>query len=273
MNVRRSLTSALLIFDADNTLWDTNAVFLGAQVAMLRPIVDHVSSLYPEAEVPTLRRVDRLLFQRLGKFEYDFRLLAVALVHHYLKECPIEDAACRAIEGSCSGFTAEELTLVDQAHGDYVSALQEIPPLLPDTRQVLSLLHEARCHGVGLALTLFSEGDPDRLGRILAAHDLAGDILFQATHIGPKSPESFELFREVGQSFLDLTDRAHSMTLVVGDSLRREIQCGNRIGATTIYIPAEFMGVEQPADPNEKPDYCLARLGELPALLRDLNLI
>jgi putative hydrolase of the HAD superfamily len=69
----------VLIFDADNTLWDTNAVFHSAQVAMLETFetVDILSNA--RSQVERLRAIDRILIQRLERHEYDFRILATAL--------------------------------------------------------------------------------------------------------------------------------------------------------------------------------------------------
>ena len=273
MSSRFSQEPALLIFDADNTLWDTNAVFREAQLALLRPFAEHVPNLSPEEEFVTLREIDRLLFQRLGKFEYDFRILATAIAHFHLQGLSVEDAVCGAMEGTDGALSPSDIALVDQAHQDYSVALQVIPPLLPDTRHVLQTLREKRSLQDGLALTLFSEGDPDRLERILMAHGFAGTNVFDATHIGPKSKESFTRFQEIGQGFLNLTNGSSSQTVVIGDSLKREIKCGNQIGATTVYIPAGFMGAELPTVDDEKPAYTLSRLGELPGLTCDLHLL
>ncbi|MCW3053027.1 MAG: hypothetical protein JWN14_2197 [Chthonomonadales bacterium] len=268
---RLSQDPALLIFDADNTLWDTNAVFREAQLALLRPFAAYVPNLSPEEEFRTLRHIDRLLFQRLGTFEYDFRLLATAMAHFYLQGLSVEDSICRAIEGTDVTLSPAETVLVEQAHHDYNVALKAIPSLLPDAGHVLKTLREKRSLKDGLALTLFSEGDPDRLERILTAHGLAGTNVFDATHIGPKSTESFARFQEIGQGFLNLTNGSSLQTVVIGDSLKREIKCGNHIGATTVYIPSGFMGTEQPAEEDEEPDYILSRLGELPNVLYDLR--
>lgn len=273
MTVRHELDPAIVIFDADNTLWDTNSVFRMAQLAMLRPFADRVLGLSPEDEFTTLRQMDRLLFQHLGKFEYDFRLLAEALALYYLKGYSVYEAAHQVTKDQELCLTPQEVTVVNQAHQDYIAALQEIPPLLPETQSILNVLRTARRHPVGLALTLLSEGNPDRLGRILEHHGLAGETIFDATHIGPKNSERFERIREIGLGVLGASNGNGLKTLVVGDSLKREIKYGNQIGATTIYIPAGFMGAEQPGGAEEQPDYTLSRLGELPVLMRDLHLL
>ncbi len=277
MRVGHKADPAILIFDADNTLWDTNAVFREAQRAMLRPFTSLFSDMSVDAEIATLRQIDRLFFQRIGKFEYDFRLLAEALALYYLDHRSLLDAVCRTIDTTSSGSGAdvgsEVEMLIEEAHQDYVEALQEIPPLLPDAEMVLDLLHEVSGAGSRMVLTLFSEGDPERLEHILGAYGMEGDRMFQAIQIGAKSAESFLRFREIGRGMLDTACADQAQTVVIGDALKREIKCGNQIGATTVYIPAAFLGKEKPTAEDESPTYRLPDLGELPPLLHELNLL
>ena len=259
--------ASLLIFDGDNTLWDTNAVFLNAQIAMLRPFTRYRPSLVPHDEIGTLREVDRAFHTILGQFEYDFRLLAIALYHIYASGVDIHDAAQIAI----SGTPPDNRTTVEEAFQYYTLELAKIPEMLPETESVLSELCGARSGGNDLTLALFSEGNEVRLNKILEAHNLLKRKMFDLVYIGAKSKAAFASLKDAVEQ--KAGDTRLASTVVIGDALRREIRIGNRIGATTVYIPAGFMGIEQPTSADEEPTYNLSRIGLLPDLLRDLGVL
>jgi FMN phosphatase YigB (HAD superfamily) len=71
---------AVLIFDADNTLWDTDSVFRSAQLSLLRTLQKFHLLSDPEEHLSTLRTIDRELFEQMGRFEYDFKVLSIALI-------------------------------------------------------------------------------------------------------------------------------------------------------------------------------------------------
>src|SRR5689334_17438900 len=89
--------NAVVVFDADNTLWDTNAVFRDAQLELLRVFEKHRLITSAEAELGTLRQIDRALIRRSGHFEYDFTALADALVEYYTAGISTDEAADRAL--------------------------------------------------------------------------------------------------------------------------------------------------------------------------------
>ena len=60
--------------------------------------------------------------------------------------------------------------------------------------------------------------------------------------------------------------------VLIGDSLHRDIKLGNQAGFITIYKPSPFKGDEKPLGADEHPDYTIAMLSELPAVLGDLDM-
>src|SRR5688572_9051271 len=86
----------VLIFDADNTLWDTNAVFHAAQVAMLGVFEEAKLLANARDQVAHLRAIDRALMRHYDRHEYDFKTLIAAVAYHFLQGLGIEDAAAYA---------------------------------------------------------------------------------------------------------------------------------------------------------------------------------
>ena len=90
--------NAVIVFDADNTLWDTNAVFRTAQLELLRVFEKHGLVTSAEEELSTLRQIDQQLMSSLGNFEYDFVNLSRALDYYYgQKHTTLEQAVIRAL--------------------------------------------------------------------------------------------------------------------------------------------------------------------------------
>ena len=69
--------NSIIVFDADNTLWDTDGVFKNAQKALLQKLADADLLADPDSEISKLRAVDRQLFARMGRFEYNFKALVL----------------------------------------------------------------------------------------------------------------------------------------------------------------------------------------------------
>src|SRR5690349_5120340 len=88
---------AVLVFDADNTLWDTDSVFRAAQLAVLSTLAEAGIISDPYSQLGTLRTVDQELIRQLGRAEYDFSLLPTALIAFYTSGLATTEAARIAI--------------------------------------------------------------------------------------------------------------------------------------------------------------------------------
>src|SRR4051794_25138629 len=88
---------AVIVFDADNTLWDTDGVFRSAQIAMLQTLGKAGLPVSPESHFGTLRAVDQEIMSSVTQAEYDFRLLAFALILHFSQHQSITEAAQTAL--------------------------------------------------------------------------------------------------------------------------------------------------------------------------------
>ncbi len=144
----------------------------------------------------------------------------------------------------------------------------ECPPLYPDTEAVLALVRASR----SVVTVLFSEGNPERLERILRAHDIRRKGLFDAIIIGPKSKEAFEEAKRRGRELLPgIGGYPNPPVVLIGDSLHRDIKLGKQAGLMTVYKPSSFTGNEEPSD-DDRPDRTISDLGELPTVLDSLLL-
>jgi putative hydrolase of the HAD superfamily len=195
----KALVSGVLVFDADNTLWDTDAVFREAQLEMLRVLAHAGLIKEPESELDTLRLLDKALAMRFEKFEYDFIALSAALGHYYSRHVSIEEAAEGAFHRSALSIGKE---LTSRSVEAFTRTLERIPPMFRDAEEVLNVLHDSRLRGSPIALLMFSDGRPGRLERILEAHNLRKRRIFDDVVIGTKSVESFSTLRELALTHL-----------------------------------------------------------------------
>ena len=261
----------VIVFDADNTLWDTNAVFRDAQLALLGELAKAKLITLPDSQLDTLRIVDQGLVSKLGYAEYDFRLLAVALVLFYSQKMTIEDAVQAALVYSPQTINLNMVKIIDKAFQAFKAGMKGIPDFYPDTLSVLSTLRAFSIEENSLAMIMFTEGSNLRLEQILEFHDIRGQKLFDEIVIAPKSKESFEKVKQVGVHLLHTNKKAEEDTFIlVGDSLHRDIKLGNQTGFVTIYKPSAFKGVEIPNALDEQPDYVIKSLKELFPILKEI---
>lgn len=262
---------AVLVFDADNTLWDTDSIFRSAQTALLQILSKSGFVDEPETHVETLRVLDRELFRRMGRFEYNFKVLSKAATYYFAYRLhpdeAVNKAVCTAEEDSC-----ELAGVINDAYSAYEKCLMDIPELYPDTELVLSSISVLRKLRRSLATVLLSEGEPKRLHRILEFHKIGEKFFDNVVVEETKSLKAFEKAKCAGLEYLDnARSIEETILIIVGDSLRRDIKFGNQLGFVTVYKPAPFMGKEEPQELDENPTYTINRLAELPSLLENMG--
>jgi len=267
VDLGESLVSAALIFDADNTLWDTNAVFRKAQLEILRVFAKSGLIKEPESELANLRLIDKALANLAQDFEYRPIILPVALDHYYSRNVSIDEAAAWALQ---QGSTYAQ-DFVRSSCESFNKALEQIPPMFKDAEEVLIKLQDARASGSPIALVMFSEGKARRLERILEAHHLRNRKVFDQIVIQKKSLDSFCHVREVAHRHLSSVNE-ETLFVMIGDSLQRDIVLANRTGFVTVYKPAVFLGEENASSKDEEPRFRIDSLLELPGLLGRLGL-
>ncbi len=262
----------LLVFDADNTLWDTNSVFHEAHIAMLE--VFEAAQLLSNArrQVERVQAIDRALIQRFGRFEYGFKNLATATAYHYRHQVAPDAAAAHALEHGEQALDAPMRAAVEQAYQTHTSALEQIPPLFPGVADLLNHLHAYRTANPHIATVIFSEGHPQRLERTIDAYNIERHGYFNEIVIELKTTQAFERVRDLGRQHLGPPDGDDVVTIMIGDSMQRDIRLANQAGFTTVYIPGSFEGRQAPQTAMEQPDFEIKRITELPSILASLGL-
>lgn len=246
------LLRGVYIIDADNTLWDTNEVFVGAQLKMIEALHRQGCRFAAEEALVMLRALDLRIALALDDFEYDFSRLACALL---LAEGGLETA----VQSACAAHPPEPEWETAGLAGEafYAHLGTHVPSLFAGVPETLAALRAQ-----GNTLVLHSEGQPDRILQTLAAHSL--EPLFDALALERKSRESFQRARQAGEDlFRTLTGQKPDGCIVVGDSPKRDIRFGNQIGATTVFKPGGWLGAELPDDPSLMPHFTIGDFSEL----------
>jgi len=79
---------------------------------------------------------------------------------------------------------------------------------------------------------------------------------------GLKDPELFKAYIDQDNS---------KSTLFIGDRVRSELEIGNKLGATTIWVKQGKFATEEPINGNQKPDYIVSFLGDCKRIILSLN--
>ena len=268
-----------LVFDADNTLWDTDAVFRNAQRTLLRKLADAQLLENPDTEIPTLRSVDRKLFARMERFEYNFKTLAIAMTVLYKQNLSTDEAIEAAIFYSQTDSLPGTLQyLADKAFDAFQKRLTDIPRLYTDAARLLEVLRRIKSTGNPLVTILLSEGKVERIDGILS-NSFVGKIplksFFDDVIIRPaKSRAIFAEAKRRGLQHLSpVIPASNDRFIAIGDSLKRDIKFANQAGFLTIYKPANFMGIEEPSEPDEEPFFKIQSFDELPPLLETMGIV
>ena len=251
----------IAIFDGDNTLWDTNAVFTDAQKDILRGLKEAGIHAEPERDFALLRKVDDLLIKYFGKREYDITYLLLCLIRHFKGE-PVDDISQVAKIVANSENT--ELTLAQTLGSEFNASLKRLPNLFPDVIESLSSIRQAG----RTVMVLYSEGMEARLKRICDHYTML--TYFHDIVLGDKSLEDwFKTKERAVKVFKAVFPRARKQPriYVIGDLLERDIRPGNLIGARTIYKPGGYKGVETPRDKEHTPTMAVSSMKELVDLL------
>ncbi|HKP53629.1 MAG TPA: HAD family hydrolase [Chloroflexia bacterium] len=262
---------SLIVFDADNTLWDANKVFTDAQLALLTSLQDAGLKIDPAEDLATLRSTDMLLGSILERAEYDFRLLVMAMMLIASTGVSKEEAASQVLSDDPSAADLPP-EVIDSSFASYSEALMQIPPLFPGTKDVLAYIGTCSSKRDPLVTAVLSEGNEERLEMILQAHRIRDERYFDEIVIARKSKQAFEEIKAVGIKLLpEPPDQVRTLVMMVGDSLHRDIKLANQADFMTVYKPSRFKGHETPQEEDEKPDYTISALTELPPILHELG--
>jgi FMN phosphatase YigB (HAD superfamily) len=266
--------SLIIAFDADNTIWDANSVFRESQIVLLRTLSMTGVFTDPDNKLDLLRKIDFQLGKRIGKFEYDFKLLGTAILDYFANTHSIEQSVDNVLNNQ-TPILEEHEDLIELAHHNFHLALKKIPPLFPDTSIVLDTLRFKRNADRLLRTVLYSEGDKTRLERIISSHQIREENWFDSFFLSTKSPEAYKQLKVKCKHLLKNSihhdNYEEPFYVMVGDNLERDVRFANIAGYITIYKPSLYKGKEKITDPEDKPCYTITNLRESLQIFEDLK--
>lgn len=227
----------VIAFDADDTLWHNERLYVEAQSRFKKLLAPYHS---PEW-------IDERLYQaelrNLGHFGYGIKGFALSMI----------ETAVELTEGRIAG--SEIQTIIDIAKG-MLSAEVE---LLEHVAETISLLAQR------YPLMLITKGDL-RDQEIKIARSSLGQHFKWVEIVSEKNPASYA-------ALLMRHAIPPERFLMVGNALRSDILPVLELGGSAVYIPYPFTWGHEAADPPEgQPGYYhLAHLGLLPELLERLE--
>jgi putative hydrolase of the HAD superfamily len=245
--------AATVFVDADNTLWDTDAVFAHAQIQLLSE-VESAIGIHSTANdrLAFIRALDQQLAEHHHQgLRYPPRLLARAAALALAGF-----SASRAARSAWLGelklpFGEEVAAAVEQS---FIASVAQPPELRPGVIEGLDRLLEDGCDV--LIVTESAEakatGTAERLG--LRGH-------FTRIIEGKKRPD---LYKRV----LRLTG-SEGRAFMVGDQLDRDIDPAKEAGLTTIYFPSGFRPKWMPDEAEVRPDFKIGSFAEVPAIVAE----
>lgn len=211
-----------LFTDADNTLWDTNAVYAEAQLALLRDmeVSTGISTpATPDRRLAFLRDLDqRIAANHPDHLRYPAHLLALGLEFALKGESP-DRAVTRSLD--LSPHSAERFTDLMQR---YFERLNRPPNLRRGVRAGLTTIAAAR-----IPISVVTEQHLERCLEILQVHSLrssVGDVISLT-----KTLDAFCKLKSASDA-----DRV----VMVGDQLDRDIVTASGAGFETFYYPGGF---------------------------------
>jgi FMN phosphatase YigB (HAD superfamily) len=247
----------LIIFDGDDTLWDTSSIFYNAQLGALENINKLVGEFDPVEEFNTLRKFDDLLIQVNDKPEYDFTMLFLSLIKYYREKKEPESIISDSVKIMKNKRRHSDLIKAININKKFIVDLNKKPSLYQNSISTLKKSREK-----GHIIILISEGNPSRIRKILDHYKL--EDLFDHIHMFRKNPESYI---EIVSRYISKYSLKDNEIFVVGDLLDRDVYYGNMIPATTFYKPGGYKPNQKPKNNLEKPDYKIKDISEILSII------
>ncbi|MBB4423888.1 putative hydrolase of the HAD superfamily [Bradyrhizobium sp. CIR48] len=213
---------AHLFTDADNTLWDTDAVFAAAQLEMLREIerrTGHNAPADADRGLAFLRTVD----QRIAAVHSDHLRYPPGLLAQGLALVLAGKDIAEVVE-RVTGPDAKISGEFEQVQAQFLESLKRITPLRDGVRVGLQAISAAH-----VPITIVTEERPERCRWLLAEHGLESLIT-----------EVISVRKSV-EVYLGLKRKARcERCFMVGDQLDRDVQSATAAGFLAFYFPGGF---------------------------------
>jgi putative hydrolase of the HAD superfamily len=249
--IQATAPAATVFVDADNTLWDTDAVYADAQTRLLDR-VENAIAVKADAEdrLAYVRAIDQAIAQtHHARLRYPPKLLVQALQMALTGTEPGRAArmALRGSEGS--GLSDHVVGAIEK---NFFADIGRAPKLRLGVREGLAALRAAQC--LVFVVTEGSRAKIQATAKRLELTELLDRIIE-----GSKRPE---LYRRV----LRLT-RTQEHAFMIGDQLDRDIAPAKEAGLITIYFPGGFRPHWAPEESVVKPAYRIESFSEVPSIV------
>jgi putative hydrolase of the HAD superfamily len=242
---------ATVFVDADNTLWDTDAVFARAQLDLLAGVEQATGiSTVASDRLAFIRELDQQLAERHHQgLRYPPRLLARATAFALMGI-----GAARAARNAWIGELKAPLTEGSEAtlEQHFFTEVARIGELRPGVIEGLD-----RLLAMGCTVLIVTESAEATVAATAARLGLNGH--FTRIIEGKKRPELY-------QRVLKLAGRPER-AFMIGDQLDRDIAPAKAAGLTTIYFPGGFMPNWLPEEEDVRPDFRIESFAQVPEIL------
>ena len=222
----------VIAFDADDTLWDNERLYIEAKKEFLDLISECTDPAY------CARRLDEIESGNVRYYGYGIKSFVLSMIEAAL-ELSARTVAAEKIEavlGFAKRMLAAEVRLIDGV-GETLAAVAPRCPLM-----------------------LITKGDPSEQQRKIDESGLAGYFRWVEI-VGDKSPAAYRLI-------LERYNLRPERFMMVGNSLRSDVLPVLEIGGHAVLVPFETTWAHEMEAPEGAPPYdVLDQLADLPAYL------
>ena len=239
-------TSVSLFTDADNTLWETDAVYTKAQLNLLKDVENSIGKQGPtEDRLEFLRDLDqRLAAKHHLNLSYPVKYLVRALALSIAGE-GLSASVNKSLSGEVSGIKRSIAKSIENRFFDAI--INTIPELRPGVASTLKQLHE-----YNIPIVVVTEGKPDRCQKLLTDHkinEVVSSIVYGSKNVS--------LYKRL------MAKNTSQVKFMIGDQLDRDIEPAQKAGFKTIYYPGGFWPKWLPAEGVVQPDHCISNFKDI----------
>lgn len=249
--IQETAPSTTVFVDADNTLWDTDAVYADAQRELLER-VENATGIETRVDdrLAYVRAVDQAIAQdHHARLRYPPRLLVHAL-QAVLSGIEPMRAARMVLRGSNVNHLSDDVA--NAIETAFFMDIGRAPKVRPGVREGLEALRAADC--LILIITEGSRAKVQATAKRLGLVDLFDRII--------EGPKRAELYRRV----VRLTGTTKH-AFMIGDQLDRDIAPAKEAGLDTIYFPGGFRPHWTPDEAVVKPGHRIQSFSEVPSIV------
>lgn len=217
----KSEFSLLWVTDADNTLWDTDAVYREAQLTLLVDVEQMIGlQASTQDRLAYLREVDQSIAEmHHSGLKYPVELLARGLGLRLRGKSSMDAASCALREGIIGADL--DVTVPSER---FAANLRNLPALRVGVRAGFRTLSQ-----VDAKVVVATEGSKARIERLLEEFDLRAQV-----DTCLEAPKTRELF-------IRLSRRSpRRFPWMIGDQLDRDILPAKAAHYSTVYFPGGF---------------------------------